>query len=270
MFQMWRAALVESIGTAFLLFAIVTCAIALMNTKVSEPLLLVPFAIFINIFLFLMVMIPITGGHLNPFITFIAFLEGLTPLVRACIYVFAQSIGSVLGFLLIKHVLHPNLAHVTQLGGCTLGGSGASSLSHGTAFLLEFSCTFLVLMVGVTVAFDSKRSKELGLTMVCALISASMAVGVFVSLTVTGKPGYSGVGLNPARCLGPAVLEGGSLWYDQWVFWAGPFSACVVYHLLRKTFPKDREGLVAENEFLKSARGCFRGANNTPNTYIQK
>ncbi|PON83399.1 Major intrinsic protein [Trema orientale] len=199
--EMWRAALLESIATAFLLFAIITCAIAFSTSKVSEPLLLVPFAIFINLFIFLMAMIPITGGHLNPFVTFIAFLEGFTPLVRACDYIFAQIFGSVLGFVLVKLVLSRDLAQLTLLGGCTLG-----ALSHETAFASEFCCTFLVLLVGITVAFDAKRSKEFGLTMVCAIISAAMAVGVFVSLTVTGKPGYSGVGLNPARCLGPAVL----------------------------------------------------------------
>lgn len=127
-----------------------------------------------------------------------------------------------------------------------------------------------MLLIGITVSFDAKRSKELGLTMVCVLVSAPVAVGVFVSIAVTGKSGYTGVGLNPSRCLGPAVFEGGLLWDDQWVFWAGPFAACIVYHLLRKAFPKDKEGLVAENDILKSNGCCFRGAYNTPNTHIQK
>ncbi|PON83400.1 Major intrinsic protein [Trema orientale] len=249
---LWRAALLELIATAFLLFLIISCAIAFMTSKVSEPLLLVPFAIFINLFIFLMVMIPITGGHLNPFVTFIAFLEGFTPLVCACVYIFSQIFGSVLGFLLVKLILNRDLAHLTLLGGCTLG-----ALSHRTAFALEFCCTFLVLLVGITVAFNAKRSRELSLTMVCAIVSAPMAVGVFISLTVTGKPGYSGVGLKSARCLGPAILERGPLWDAQWVFWIGPLLACIIYHLLPKTFPKDNESLVSENDFSKWTRLHF-------------
>lgn len=40
-------------------------------------------------------------------------------------------------------------------------------LSPTNAFILEFSCTIIVLLVGVTVAFDKRRCKELGLQMVC-------------------------------------------------------------------------------------------------------
>lgn len=130
-----------------------------------------------------------------------------------------------MGFLLIKLVLSPDLAHKTLLGGCAL-----NELKLETTFALEFTRTFLVLLVGITVAFDAKRRKELGSTMVCALVSAPMVVGVFVSITVTGKVGYAGVGLNPARCLGPAVFEGGLLWYTQWAFWVGPPASFTIFY----------------------------------------
>ncbi|CAL9022734.1 unnamed protein product [Prunus brigantina] len=49
------------------------------------------------------------------------------------------------------------------LGGCTLNGNGEThGISPGDAFLLQFVCTFLLLFVGITVAFDKKRSKEAG------------------------------------------------------------------------------------------------------------
>ncbi|KAB5541528.1 hypothetical protein DKX38_014502 [Salix brachista] len=41
---------------------------------------------------------------------------------------------------------------------------------------------------------------------------------------VTGRTGYAGVGLNPARfCLGPSLLKGGRLWYGYRVYWVGSF-----------------------------------------------
>lgn len=64
-----------------------------------------------------------------------------------------------------------------------------------------------------------------------------MAVGVFVSITVTEKVGYAGVGLNRAWCLGPVEFARGPFWKAQWVFWVGPFLACMVYHFLMKSFP---------------------------------
>ncbi|CAI8619853.1 unnamed protein product [Vicia faba] len=70
-------------------------------------------------------------------------------------------------------------------------------------------------------------------------LAGSMALAVFVSITVTGHAGYAGVGLNPARCLGPALLHGASVWNGHWVFWAGPFLACLVYYSVSINLPKE-------------------------------
>jgi glycerol uptake facilitator-like aquaporin len=72
-----------------------------------------------------------------------------------------------------------------------------------------------VLFVGVTVAFDKRRCKELGLQMVCCILVGAMTLVFFMSISVTGRAGYAGAGLNPARCLGPSLLKGGRLWYGH-------------------------------------------------------
>ncbi|PQP92312.1 putative aquaporin TIP1-2 [Prunus yedoensis var. nudiflora] len=129
--------------------------------------------------------------------------------------------------LLIHTLLSHDLEQKFLLGGCTLNGNGVThGISPGDAFLLEFVSAFLLLFVGITVAFDKKRSKEVGLPWVCFMLSAPMGLGVFISTTITGPAGYSGVGLNPARCLGPALVRGGSLWHGHWVFWVAPILAC--------------------------------------------
>ncbi|CAB4321128.1 unnamed protein product [Prunus armeniaca] len=158
------------------------------------------------------------------------------------------------------------------LGGCTLNGNGETNgISPGDAFLLEFVCTFLLLFVGITVAFDKKRSKEVGhaLGLLHVVSTAPMGLGVFISITITGTAGYSGVGLNPARCLSPALVRGGSLWHGHWVFWFAPILACVIYYLVFKTFPT--KGLVVlegEHDILSIGEACFKGS-STP-VYIQK
>ena len=164
-------------------------------------------------------------------------------------------------------------AHRYSLGGCSVvGHATASGISPATALMLEFACTFLVLFVGVTVALDQKRCKELGLLVVCGVVAGSMALAVFVSITVTGRAGYAGVGLNPARCLGPALLVGGELWDGHWVFWLGPFLACSVYYGFNLNLPKkglELEDVDGEYDFVKLSGSCFGGSKRFPNLESQ-
>ncbi|ESW03581.1 hypothetical protein PHAVU_011G025700 [Phaseolus vulgaris] len=237
--ETWKAAMVELIATGALMFTLTSCSVACLESKEVNPKLLIPFAVFITVYLFLIVMVPVSGGHMNPIFTFVAALKGVVTLSRALLYVLAQCIGSVIGFFVLKSVMEPKLAHTYSLGGCAIGDKlQSSAINPHDALLLEFSCTLLVLFVGVTVAFDKKRCKELGFPMVCFVVAASFALAVFLSITVTGRPGYAGVGLNPARCLGPALLHGGSLWNGHWIFWVGPFLACIIYYSVSIILPK--------------------------------
>lgn len=263
---MWRAATTELVATACLIFTLTTTIIACLNSHEAEPKLLVPFAVFVIAFLFLMVTVPLSGGHLSPVFTFIAVLKGVITPARAAIYVLAQCFGSIISFAVLYRAMNQNAEQKYSYGGCIIKGNGETTgIDAGSALILESTCTFVVLFVGVTVAFDKKRCKELGLGMVCSIVAGAMALAVFVSITVTGEAGYSGVGLNPARCLGPAVIHGGRLWKGHWVFWVGPFVACIVYYGYTKTLP--REGLVwdtSTNDFINLTRACIRGTSIPP------
>nr|CCI69207.1 XIP aquaporin [Lotus japonicus] len=247
--ETWKAAMTELAATASLVFTLTTSIIACLDSHETDPKLLVPFVVFIIAFLFLIVTVPLSGGHMSPVFTIIAALKGVVTLTRALIYMFAQCVGSIIGFFVLKCVMDPKLVHTYSLGGCTIGGNGVNSaITEYDALLLEISCTFLVLFLGVTLAFDKKRAKELGLPMVCMVVAGAMALAVFVSITVTGRPGYAGVGLNPARCLGPALLQGGSVWNGHWVFWVGSFLACIIYYVVSVNLPKEGSG-IGDGEF---------------------
>ncbi|KAM1031217.1 hypothetical protein FF1_034989 [Malus domestica] len=254
--EMWRAALTELVATASLVFGLTSSIISCLDSGEVDPKLLVPISVFIIAFLLLLVTVPLSGGHMSPVFTFIATLKGAITLARASIYILAQCFGSVLGFLIMKTVMDQHAVQKYSLGGCTIQGSGPTSgVEAQTALVLEVACTFVVLFVGVTVAFDKRRSKELGLPMVCVVVAGSMAIAVFVSVTVTGRAGYAGVGLNPARCLGAALLQGGILWDGHWVFWVGPILACSVYHCLSLNLPKqDLTSVEEECEIMKGER----------------
>eukprot|EP00257_Ricinus_communis_P023505 XP_015583504.1 aquaporin TIP3-1-like [Ricinus communis] len=239
---MWRATFTELVATSCLLFTLTISIISSLESHESEPKILVPLAVFIIAFFFLLTTVPLSGGHMNPIFTTIAALEGVITFLRAIFYILAQCVGSILSYMIIKRVMNKNVAKKYALGGCMINDGNGEGVTLATALVLEFSCTFLVLFVGVTVAFDKRRFKELGLVMVCAVLAGTMGLAVFVSITVTGKSGYGGVGLNPARCLGSALLHGGALWYGHWVFWVGPFLACIAYYCYTLTLPKEGMG----------------------------
>ncbi|KAA0045686.1 aquaporin TIP1-2-like [Cucumis melo var. makuwa] len=258
---MWKAAMTELVATALLIFCLTTSIVSCLNSHQSDPKLLIPFAVFIILFLFLVVTFPLSGGFLSPIFAFIAALHGVITFTRATVYILAQCLASILAFLMIKDAMSPDVADKYSLGGCTIRGTGETpGLSVTTALILEFACTFVVLYVGVTVVLDQKMSERFGLPMVCGMIAASSAVAVFVSTTITGRAGYGGVGLSPARCLGPAVLRGGLLWEGHWVFWVGPFAACVVYYGFSKNLPNGvLVGAKGEIGILKMVGGrCWR------------
>ncbi|KAM4099165.1 hypothetical protein ACJW30_07G135300 [Castanea mollissima] len=246
---MWKAAITELVARALIVFILTTTIISCLDSHAVEPKLLVPLAVFIIAFVFLMVTIPLSGGHMSPAFTFIAALRGLLTLARAAIYVLAQCVGSIIGFIILKNVMDHKTVQNHSIGGCTIDGNGATSaLSPEIALTLEFVCTCLVLFLGVTLGFDKKRCKELGIAMVCVVLAGSMALS-----------GYAGVGLNPARCLAPALLQGGRLWDGHWVFWVGPFFACIVYYCFSLNLPKEEE----EYDILRLAGACF-GKNDNP------
>ena len=85
-FQMWKAAFTELLATAFLVFTLTTTIISILDSHEVEPKLLVPLAIFLILFLFFMMTVPLSGGHMNPILTFIAALKGLITLARAAVH----------------------------------------------------------------------------------------------------------------------------------------------------------------------------------------
>ncbi|CAN0899321.1 Aqp1 [Linum grandiflorum] len=236
---MWRAVLAEMVASACLLFSLTTTVISCFQSTPPNPVL-VPIFVFISAFPLLLATIPISGGHMNPVFTFAFALNGSVSAVRAVFYVIAQIIGSFIAFAVVKGTMDSASAAKFNLGGCFLDAHGdGSGISAGTALVVEFACTFLVLYVAGAVAFDRRRFEEFGLTRVSVVISAVYGLAIYASVTVTGRPGYGGVGLNPARCFGSALLVGGPLWNAHWVFWLGPFLACVVHHLFSVALRED-------------------------------
>ncbi|XP_030450744.1 aquaporin TIP4-4-like [Syzygium oleosum] len=242
--EVWRASLAELVGMAVLVFALDTIVISSYETKTKTPNLVMSFLIAITVAILLLATSPVSGGHINPVITFSAALTGLISLSRATIYILAQCGGAVLGALALEAVVNSKIEQTFSLGGCTLNivvpgpeGPVTIGLELVQALWLEIICTFVFLFASIWIAFDHRQAKALGRVVIFSIIGAVVGLLVFISTTVTATKGYAGVGMNPARCLGPALVRGGHLWNGHWVFWVGPTIACVGFYLYVKIIP---------------------------------
>ncbi|XP_050234755.1 uncharacterized protein LOC126682990 [Mercurialis annua] len=243
--NVWRACVAEILGTAALVFAMDTIVISSYETATKTPNLIMATLIAITVTVLLIATFPISGGHINPVITFAAALTGIVSLSRAAVYILAQCLGGILGALALKAVANSKIEQTFSLGGCTLSvvvpgpaGPIVIGLERGQALWLEIICTFFFLFSSIWLAFDKRQAKPLGSVKVCSIIGLVVGLLVFISTTVTATKGYAGVGMNPARCLGPALVRGGHLWNGHWVFWVGPMISCVVFAVYTKIIPK--------------------------------
>lgn len=238
----WQCSLVEFMGSLVLTFVSVAGVIACLRADFNVPRIAVSVTQFLIYTVSILAAGPISGGHLNPSFSFTTMLTGHISLTRAVLYIIAQSAGSVFGALFVKVVISAEIAQLYYLGGCLLKQQVVDSTNtiisvgadSGSAIVAEIFFTFLLISVAFpliltysTTTFGDPK-----------LVSGAFITGLLLGLLifVSGQllaPGYTSAGMNPARCFGPAVAEGGpALWQPQWVFWLGPFLAGLIFAIL--------------------------------------
>uniref|UniRef100_A0A9I9DKA1 Uncharacterized protein n=1 Tax=Cucumis melo TaxID=3656 RepID=A0A9I9DKA1_CUCME len=166
----------------------------------------------------------ISGGHINPAVTFGLLLGRKVSLVRAVMYMVAQCLGAISGVGLVKAF---QKAHFQKHGG---GANGVSDgYTIGTGLVAEIVGTF-VLVYTVFSATDPKRNARDSHVPVLAPLPIGFAVFMVHLATIP----ITGTGINPARSLGSAViLNDQKAWNNHWIFWVGPFLGAAIaafYH----------------------------------------
>ncbi|GMI83552.1 plasma membrane intrinsic protein 1;4, PLASMA MEMBRANE INTRINSIC PROTEIN 1E [Hibiscus trionum] len=233
--EVWRASLAELLGTAVLVFALDTIVISTLQTETKTPNLVMSVLIAFVVAVLLLATYPISGGHINPIVTFAALLTGLVSVSKAAVRSLA-----------LKAVVNNGIERTYSLAGCTVtvvvpGTHGPTVIGLGTsqALWLEIICSFVFLFASVWMAFDRRQAKAVGRVQICVVLGIVLGLLVYISTTVTATKGYGGAGLNPARCFGPAVVRGGHLWNGHWIFWIGPAIGCVAFALYVKMIPSE-------------------------------
>ncbi|KAM7499237.1 hypothetical protein LguiA_023651 [Lonicera macranthoides] len=151
----------------------------------------------------------ISGGHVNPAVTFGAFIGGNITLLRSILYWIAQLLGSVVACFLLKFAT----------GGMeTSAFTLSSGVTVGNALVFEIVMTFGLVYTVYATAVDPKKG-ELGTV-------APIAIGFIVGANILVGGAFDGASMNPAVSFGPAVVSW--TWTHHWVYWVGPFVGATI------------------------------------------
>jgi len=229
----YRALIAEFIATLLFLYITVLTVIGYKSqsdpTKTADPcsgvgILGIAWAFGGMIFVLVYCTAGISGGHINPAVTFGLFLARKVSLIRAVMYMVAQCLGAICGVGLVKAF---QKSYYDQYGGGA--NTLAAGYSKGTGLAAEIIGTF-VLVYTVFSATDPKRSARDSHVPVLAPLPIGFAVFMVHLATIP----ITGTGINPARSLGAAVIYNNKkAWDDQWIFWVGPFIGAAIaafYH----------------------------------------
>ncbi|KAJ6795213.1 putative aquaporin PIP1-2 [Iris pallida] len=166
----------------------------------------------------------ISGGHINPAVTFGLLLARKLSLTRAIFYMVMQCLGAICGAAVVRSF---QSTQYELLGGGTNTLSPAYTKASGLG--AEVIGTF-VLVYTVFSATDAKRSARDSHVPILAPLPIGFAVFVVHLATIP----ITGTGINPARSLGAAIVYNKKqAWDDHWIFWVGPFigaALAAIYH----------------------------------------
>jgi aquaporin TIP len=218
----WRAVLAEFIATLLFVFvgagavAVITGALPLPTASGGEPvgvdvaasLIAIALAHGLAIAVLVAATARISGGHINPAVTFAAVITGRMKAGPGVLYIAAQLAGAVVGALLLHLVLVSSVEG--NLGAHALNDNALSSDLAGV--LVEIILTFILVFTVFAVAMDPRGPSNL----------APIAIGLAVLIDhFVGVP-LTGASMNPARSFGPALVA--NSWDDHWVYWIGPLT----------------------------------------------
>lgn len=151
----------------------------------------------------------VSGAHLNPAVSLALWLGRQVGLLRVLLYTAAQCAGAIMGAAILWVVLPADFRGVAGLG-MTLPAQG---VGLGQAVCVESVITCLLVLVVFATAGDPVMSLNVK-------GSAPLAIGLTVTACHLFAVPLTGSSMNPARSLGPAVIQGE--FSHHWIYWVGP------------------------------------------------
>ncbi|XP_035735216.1 aquaporin AQPAn.G-like isoform X2 [Vespa mandarinia] len=195
---LYRALLAEFLGTMLLNFF--GC-----GSVVTKNVVAISLAFGLTVAAAIQSIGHVSGGHVNPAVTFGLMIIGKVPIIRGFLYVLAQSAGAIAGSAVLRALSTESME--VSLGVVSLADGVTPVQGLGIEFFLA-----LILVMVVCGACDGAKPDSKGIAPL--LIGLSVTVGHLVGVPRTGA------GMNPARSLGSSVVM--NAFNDHWLYWVGP------------------------------------------------
>lgn len=162
-----------------------------------------------------------SGAHMNPAVTWTFFRLGKVKPWDALFYPVFQTLGGVVGVLLVKFALGKIFTDAPVNYVVTVPGKAGVN----TAFIAE---TAIACGMMLMVLFMTNKPKLARFTGLCG--------GALVFLYITFEAPLSGMSINPARTVASALPSGN--WTATWIYFIAPIAgmllAVEIYRALRK------------------------------------
>ncbi|KAK4385131.1 putative aquaporin TIP5-1 [Sesamum angolense] len=203
-----RSYVAEFISTFLFVFAAVGATMASGKTTMdagrdSSSLVAIAVASAFSLSVAVYISANVSGGHVNPAVTFGMAVGGHISIPMAIFYWIAQMLGSVVACLLLK---------ITTVGQ-EMTGFGASILEGVMTFSLVYT---------VYASADPRRGAMGAI--------GPLAIGLIAGANILASGPFTGGSMNPACSFGAAVI-GGSF-KNQAVYWVGPLIGAAIAGIL--------------------------------------
>jgi len=163
----------------------------------------------------------ISGCHINPAISVAMVVAGRMKGSEAVIYIIAQILGAIAGAGILLLIASGKEGYSLAANG--LGQNGFDAFSPGhynlkSGFIAETVFTFIFLFV----VFGSTSTKNINGGFAGLSIGLSLVLIHIVGIPVTG------VSVNPARSIGPALFAGTAAVGQLWLFIVAPILGSIL------------------------------------------
>ncbi len=171
-----------------------------------------------TIFIMVAATANVSGGHINPAVTWAMMLRGVFTkdfsILNGVIYILAQVVGGALGVSALSVLMYFVPGGKEAAAAVNYGTPGlAANLDPWGGFFLEMIFGFILVFVILRTAVEQKLSW------------APFAIGMTVFVLALSGGSYTGAAMNTARWFGPALISG--TWDNAWVYTFAPMVGAI-------------------------------------------
>ena len=153
---------------------------------------------------------PVSGCHINPAVSLGVFTAGRMNAKDLVGYIVSQVLGGIAAAAVLKVIAEGTSAYSVAINGLGQNGWGPHylgeySLQAGIVFEFVATLIFVIVILGSTQGGAPTQM-------------AGLAIGITLVVIHIFGINITGVSVNPARSLGPALLVGGQALSQVWMF----------------------------------------------------